>query len=115
MKPLQFWISIICSIVVSVLLIKTVLLNRALDVEQRTLVDSQETASSATVYEEAWKQLAVKIYQTGHQDPVMIDLLKSEGVNINFGTPPPAPGTAAPANGVKPLITPQNMPHPAGT
>lgn len=119
MKAGQFWILIVCSIVVSILLNKTVFLGRDIDREQRTLVDNQETASTATTYENAWKQLAIKIYQTGHQDPEMIDLLKSEGVNIHIGVPPPS--GPAPANGVplpsasRPLVSPQPAPHPAGT
>jgi len=96
MKAGQFWFLIICSIIVGILLNKTVFLSHDIDHEQRVLIDNQETAATATTYENAWKQLAVKIYQAGHQDPEMMNLLKSEGVNIHIGVPPTE---SAPANG----------------
>ncbi len=94
MKAAQFWILIVCSIIVSILLVQTVFLNRELNRKQRVLVDNQETIATTATYERAWKQLAIRIYEAGKGDPEMIQLLKSEGVNVYAGTPPPDGGKA---------------------
>jgi len=83
MRQSQFWILLLCSSLVSILLIKQIFVSRALEQEQRLLVDCQETASTETGYENAWKQLAIHMYQASHQDPALVQLLKSENVEIH--------------------------------
>jgi len=98
MRAIQFWILLLGSSLVSVLLIKQIFLSRALNVEQRVLLDSQEVASTGNEYESAWKQLAIHIYQASHQDPALTEVLKNENVMVQGG---PAAGT-----GSVPAVTP---------
>jgi hypothetical protein len=99
MRGFQFWILVLGSSLVSILLIKQIFLNHALRQEQRLLVDSQEAASNGPAFESAWKQLAVHIYQVGRQDPALLQVLKKENVGVHpnpnagsaLGAPPSAP------------------------
>jgi hypothetical protein len=95
MRAAQFWILLLGSSFVSVLLIKQIFLGRALDQEERLLVDSRETASTGPGYENAWKQLAIHIYQASRQDPALAQLLKNANVDIHAN--PAAGAGAAPA------------------
>jgi len=100
MRGLQFWILLLGSSFVSILLIKEISLSRALYQEERQLADSQETAAAGQGYETAWKQLAIHLYQASHQDPTLSDVLKTEKIVIRTTTSPtpvpPAPGATAP-------------------
>jgi hypothetical protein len=118
MRANQFWILLLCSTIVSALMIKQIFLSRALNLEQRLLVDSQEVASTGSAYETAWKQLAIRIYQASHQDPALAEVLKNENVMIHSGsasgtssTPAttPAPSPTPPASSK----VPSGAPHPA--
>jgi hypothetical protein len=98
MRALQFWILLLGSSFVSVLLIKQIFLSRDLNQEHRLLVDSQETASSGPAWEKAWQQVAMRIYRASRQDPVLAGVLKNENVEVH---------TAPPANpGAEPDTTP---------
>src|ERR1017187_6839978 len=108
MRAAQFWILLLGSSFVSVLLIKQIFLGRALDQEQRLLVDSQETASTATGYENAWRQLAIHIYQAGRQDPALAGVLKNANVEIH---PSPAAGAGA-APATTPSVPPASSKNP---
>jgi hypothetical protein len=123
MKSAQYWILILCSILVSALLLKQILVTRALDQKQRQLVDCQETASTGPGYENAWKQLAIHIYQASHQDPGLTQLLKDQNVEIHqkldadSGTAPlSAPLSAPPippSSAKTPAPAPSRAPTPA--
>ena len=55
MRNTQFWILLVASTLVSVLFIKQIFLSRALDREQRVLVDDRETASTGVAWQNTWK------------------------------------------------------------
>jgi len=93
MRSFQFWVLLLGSTFVSSLLIKQIFLSRALNQEQRILADSQEMADSATTYENAWKQLALHIFQASRQDPALAQVLKNDNVEIHTG---PAGGEGSP-------------------
>ncbi len=76
----------VCSVVISLLLLKEVSLKRSLAQTERNLGDAQESAATAAAYENAWRQLAVHVYQVGHDDPGLMAMLKSENIGINQGT-----------------------------
>ncbi len=96
MRATQFWILLLGSSFVSIFFIKLIFLSRALDREQRQLVDCQEIASTAPAFENAWKQLAIHVYQASPQDPALADVLKREGVEIH-SKPGAGAGSAPPA------------------
>lgn len=115
MRNTQFWILLLGSTLVSGLLIKQIFLSHALNQEQSSLVDSQETASSGPAFENTWKQLAIHIYQASRQDPVLVDVLKNNNITIHMG-PPSGAGSApatAPSAPTAPSKTPASPPHPA--
>lgn len=91
MRTFQFWILIVTSTVVCGLMLKQVFLLRELNQLERTLSDSQAVIKDGSQYENAWKQLAMRLYQTGRQDPAVIELLKKENVEIHPTQPAAAP------------------------
>ena len=109
MRNFQFWILLLGSFVITGLMVKEILLSRAVFAQQRVLVDEQETSSMAAAYQNTWKQLAVHIYQASRQDPALADLLKKDHVTISTTppakTPPPAPAPAAPASAPAPATS----------
>jgi hypothetical protein len=105
MRAAQFWILLLGSSFVSVLFIKQIFLSRALDQEQRQLVDSQETASTGSGYENAWTQLAKHIYPASRQDPALAQVLKNANVEVH----------ATPAAGAAPATTPSAPPASSKT
>jgi len=102
-RTTQFRIALLCSIIVSVLLISQIFLIRSLNREQALLTDSQETISTGPTYENLWKQLALHIYQAGPQDPALMGVLKTEKIVIhsndthdtNSGAPSAAPSPSS--------------------
>ncbi len=111
MRALQFWILLFGSILTSGFLIKEIFLSRSLSLEERTFSESQQTVSSGTTYENAWKQLAIHIYQASRQDPDFAAVLKNENVVIHAGpaSTPPASPSAAPVSSKAPVPPP----HPS--
>jgi hypothetical protein len=113
MRSTQFWILLLFSSLLSVLLIKQIFVSRALDHEQRLLVDCQEVVSTGPTYENGWKQLAIRIYQASRQDPALAQVLKNEKVEIHekldadAGSAPPATPFVPPASSKAPV-----SPHP---
>jgi len=85
MRSSQFWILLLCSSFVSLLLLKQIFLSRALDREQRVLVDSQETIAQGSGFENAWQQLAAHIYQASRQgqDAALAQVLKDENLEVH--------------------------------
>jgi hypothetical protein len=114
MRALQFWILLFGSFFVSGLLIKEIFLSRTIALEHRVLVDSQETAASAPDWENAWKQVALRIYPLSLKDPALAEMLKSEKIEVSRVNPitgaGSAPGTtptpSAPAAPSKTPVTP---------
>ena len=92
MRAFQFWVLMVGSLIISGLLVKQIFLNREIYFQQRILVDDEETASDAARYEEAWNELAVAVYTSSRQDPVLAGILKDENVGIS----PAGPDVAAP-------------------
>jgi len=113
MRAAQFWILLLGSSFVSVLFIKQIFLSRALDQEQRQLVDSQETASTGPGYENAWKQLAVHIYQASRQDPALTQVLKNANVDVHANSAAGAAPATTPSAPPAPSKTPAAPTHPA--
>lgn len=112
MRALQFWILLLGSTFVSILCIKQIFLSRQLNLAQRVYVDSQETASTAGSYEEAWKQLAIHIYQASRQDETLADVLKNEKVDIHPNATPGTGTVPAPVAPSTPPKAPVPPPHP---
>jgi hypothetical protein len=96
MRPLQYWILVFGSSFVSILLIREVFLSRDFTQAQSRLAESQEVVSQGAAFENAWKQVAVRIYEVGSHDPALMQLLKKENVGIH--TEPAANGGSAPAS-----------------
>jgi len=112
MRALQFWILILASTLISGLMIKQILLSRALYFEQRTLADDEQTAATAAGFENAWKQLALQIYQGSAQDADLAEVLRKSNVAVranpaaNAATPP----ATTPAGPPKPPVAPPSPP-----
>jgi hypothetical protein len=98
MRPFQFWILLVGSTFVSVLLIKQIFLERTLLQAQRGLINTQEMASTGPAFESAWKQLAVHVYQASRQDPALAEVLKNAKIEIH--------NKPAAESGVQPAATP---------
>jgi hypothetical protein len=111
----QFWILIVCSSAVCLLMLKEIFLSRSIITQQHVLVDRREVADSDSGYEAAANKLALMIYKASLQDPAMTDLLKSENVSVHVGPPP----GAAPATNAAPMSPaaskPQTAPPAAGS
>ncbi len=119
MRAIQFWILLLCSLAFTGLQIKAVYLSRSVVQEQSVLEDSQATAATQPAYENAWKQLALHIYQVSGRDPALTKILKDQKIEIT-ATPvqvpdlPPAlaPGASTPTSGT---TTPAAQPPEAAT
>jgi len=107
MRAFQFWILVLGSTLVSILMIKQIFLNRSINEERRLLAESQQTFSEGGNFENAWKQLAMHIYQTGKDDPALIDVLKKANIDVHPTPNPNAVSTPAP--------TPSASPNPPAT
>lgn len=94
MRALQFWILLFGSFFVSGVLIKEIFLSRTIAQEHRVLVDSQETAASGPAWENAWKQVALRIYPASLKDPALADVLKSEKIEVSRVNPLTGAGSA---------------------
>ena len=119
MRTFQFWILIFASIVVSGLMIKQVFLMRELNQLERTLSDSQQVVKDGTNFENAWKQLAMRLYQAGAQDQAVLDLLKKDNVEVRAAKPAAAGAGATGASAAAAPLAPTSSkpsvvsPHPA--
>ena len=112
-KGAQYWILLLTSAVISVLLVSQIFISRAIIHEQHFLVDQREAADAGPYYREAWHKLAVDVWEGSAQDPALLGLLKSEGIGVHEGPPP---GTsAAPGAPAAPVSSPAkpDEPHPA--
>jgi hypothetical protein len=116
MRALQFWVLLLGSFIVSGLMMKQILLERDLNKRRQDLVDSQEIANTGAAFENAWKQLAMRIFQNSKQDQALLDLLRRDGVQVranpNTDMSPPATPTPLP---MVPPKTSAGPAHPAGT
>ena len=117
MRALQFWILLLGSSFVSILYIKQIFLSRDLNQEQRLLVESQEAVSQGAAYENAWKQLAMHIYQGSRQDPSLANVLKIESVNVRSNPAAeagsvPSATPALPSTTTKAPVAPPNAVNP---
>jgi hypothetical protein len=108
MRAIQFWILLLASSLVCFLYITQIFLSRNLIREQRELVENQDTISQGAQYENAWKQLAIHIYQASAQDPALAAILKTENIGIhqnasaNTGSAPATTPSAPPASSQTP-------------
>lgn len=107
------------STIVSLLMIKQIVLSRALNREQRQYMDSQAFAATAQEYGNAWQTLAMHIYQSSRQDPAFAAILKEAAVDVRTTPPPVATGATnapptnvVPANALVPLPAPAPTPKP---
>jgi hypothetical protein len=114
MRTFQFWTLVILSTLVSALMIREIFLSRAYEQQQRNLAETQETITQGNGYENAWKQLATKIYEAARQDPAMTEVLKAADLQVRPAPPAAgstptqasAPGAAASKGPVAPLSPP---------
>jgi hypothetical protein len=89
-------------------MIKDVFLARALNQQQRVLVESQQLAAAAPEYVNAWTKLAESIYRNSRQDPAFEAVLKKSGVEIRSDSgPAPAATAPAPATAPMPSVPPK--------
>jgi hypothetical protein len=115
MRTFQFWILLLASSFVTLLLLQQIRISRGLSEEQRILAESQDTITQGAKYENAWKQLAVRIFEASSQDPALAGILKTEGVGIhpnpsNQEGSTPASTPTAPS---VPAKAPSMPPHPS--
>jgi hypothetical protein len=113
MKAAQFWILMVCSTLIAIMLLQQIHLTRKLYQQERTMGDSQEEAARGPVYEKAWQNIAIRIYEVGANDPALQDVLKKENIAIhpNASSAPSAPGAPTAPEQV-PIVNP---PVPAPT
>jgi hypothetical protein len=114
MRALQFWILLFGSFFVSGLLIKEIFLSRTIAQEHRVLVDSQETAASGPNWENAWKQVALRIYPLSLKDPALAEMLRSEKIEVSRVNPLTGAGSA-PGTAPTPTPTPSAPAAPSKT
>jgi hypothetical protein len=106
MKPYQFWILLLISLVVSGLLIKQIFLSRTLAHAQANLIDNEEVASTAASFENAWQKLAMGLYQAAPQDSALLEVLKRQNIGIKVKASAPSANAPAPAVSPTPATTP---------
>jgi hypothetical protein len=100
-KGIQFWTLLVVSCIVFLLYVAEIYASREIIKEQRFLNEQSQTASVAPYYKDAWQKLAVEVWKGGAQDPALLELLKSEGIDVHEGGPPggtPPATNAAPAS-----------------
>ena len=114
MRAFQFWILVLGATLVSLLMIKNVFIIRALNKQQRLLIQSEQMASAAPQYENAWKTLAMHVYQSSRNDPTLAAVLKNAAVQVRSeaSANPDAGTTLAPSPATAPL-TPAPVKMPA--
>jgi hypothetical protein len=110
MRALQFWILMLCSTIVAGLMIKEIFLTRELNQLQRSLSESQDVVSQGSAYQNAWKQLATRIFQASHQDPALAEVLRKENVAVHQNTQAAPPTAPMPTASTKSQVAPT---HPA--
>jgi hypothetical protein len=113
MRAFQFWVLVFASIFVSGLMIKQIFLSREVNQQQRTLADCQEVVNHGAAYENAWKQLAMRIYQSSRQDPALAAILKYENVEVHANPAANAGSTTPTTAPSVPQKAPLAPPHPA--
>lgn len=113
MRNTQFWILLVASTLVSVLFIKQIFLSRALDREQRVLVDDRETASTGVAWQNTWQKLALEIYKASRQDPALAAVLKNDNVAIHTAPAPVTGPAAAPPLSPVSSKAPAALSHPS--
>lgn len=92
------------SLVISILLVRQAFLSHQLNQEQRTLQECQEAVSQGAAYENAWKELAVNIYQSSAQDPTLAAILRAENVGVRAQPAGPTSSAAgAPGSPTSPV------------
>jgi hypothetical protein len=106
MRSVQFWILLLVSLAVCALYLKQIQLSRTTFFQERALADSQEAVSRSSTYENGWKQLAIRLYETSRQDPQLQQVLKDAGIGIHSSPPGTTPPAAPPANGPASSKTP---------
>jgi len=117
MRTLQFWILVIISTLVSALMIKQIFLTRAMDNKLQDLAEAQQAAETGPGYENAWKHLAMRLFQASHegQDVALLQVLKNADVEVrsNAAHPPPAPGVpSAETNSLQAPVVPSHTATP---
>ena len=117
MRTFQYWILLLGSFFVSVLLIRQAFLTRDLNQVHDQLIENQETISRGAAFENAWKKLATRIYLVGKEDPALMELLKKENIGIHAESAPntgsaPAPTHSAPPASSKTPVAPVNPTTP---
>jgi len=95
---------VVGSSLVSLMMIKQISLSRELNQQQGVLIESEETASTATTYQTAWQKLAMAIYESSRQDPNFAAVLKNANVEIH-ARPSPISGALNPADSPSPDST----------
>lgn len=93
-------------------MIKQIFLSRALNQQQRVLVDSQQTISDGNGFKNLLNQLAFRIYQASSQDPELANVLKRANLQVHTTAPADATGSP-PATTPVPPKAPPAPPHPA--
>jgi len=107
----------VLSLAVAALYLMEIYLSRRIINEQHFLVDQREIADTGAIYKEGWQKLAVESWKASHEDPTMLDYLKSEGVNVHQGAPPasePATTNAAPQPAAPTETSAETPPQPSG-
>jgi hypothetical protein len=94
------WLLIGGSIVAALLLFVRVDYLHSVERERAELAAAQRQINGGPEFEKLWKTLAAATYESGHNDPALIDLLRKCDITVQVKrVPGPAPSApAAPTN-----------------
>jgi hypothetical protein len=95
MGGIKFWILLVGSLVVCALYLEQIYLSRAIDQQQRILLEAQQFASLGPTYENSWKQLATRVYQMSRNDKALVEVLKRNQIAVQVN-PPVSPDGSSP-------------------
>ena len=85
------------SLAVCGLYLEQISLGRAIDEQQRALVEAQQFASMAPTYENSWKQLATRVYQMSRDDKAFLDVLQRNQIAVQSNPAPSAGDSISPS------------------
>jgi hypothetical protein len=105
MRAFQFWLLVLGATLVSLLMMKNVFIAREFNRQQHELIHSEQMANAEPQYENAWKTLAMHIYEKSKADPALAQVLKNNDVQVRSdeSTAPAPDSSATPSPGTSPM------------
>jgi hypothetical protein len=107
------WLLIGGSIVAALLLIVRVDYFHSVDRQRVELAAAQREINGGPEFERLWKKLAAATYESGHNDPALMDLLRKCDITVQVKSAPASPPSppAAMTNTLVPIDPSANAPH----